>query len=60
MPATPSTMLELGTPMPSFRLPDAGGAILSSEQFRGAAGLPVVFICPQGQHRLQHQMEAWE
>jgi len=39
-------MLELGTPMPSFRLPDAGGAILSSEQFRGAAGLLVVFICP--------------
>jgi len=53
-------MLELGTPMPSFRLPDAGGAILSSEQFRGAAGLLVVFICPQGQHRLQHQIEAWE
>ena len=46
MPATPSTMRELGTPMPSFRLPDAGGAILSSEQFRGAAGLLVVFICP--------------
>jgi len=32
--------------MPSFRLPDADGAILSSEQFRGAAGLLVIFICP--------------
>ena len=46
MPVTPSTMLDLGTTMPSFRLPDADGASLSSDQFRGTAGLLVVFICP--------------
>ena len=44
--ATPSTMLDLGTSMPSFRLPDADGALLSSEQFKGAAGQLVVFLCP--------------
>ena len=46
MPVTPSTMIELGTTLPSFRLPDADGAPLSSEQFRASAGVLVVFICP--------------
>lgn len=46
MAVTPSTMLALGTTLPSFQLPDADGALLSFEQFRGAAGLLVVFICP--------------
>jgi peroxiredoxin len=39
-------MLELGTPMPSFRLPDTDGVIVSPERFRDAAGLLVAFICP--------------
>jgi peroxiredoxin len=44
MSATPSTMLALGTRMPAFRLPDANGAIVSSD---GYAGRPVLvaFIC---------------
>jgi peroxiredoxin len=46
MTMTPSTMLELGTPLPSFQLPDLDGNLLSSHQFRGAPGLLVVFICP--------------
>ena len=46
MALTPSTMLDLGTPMPAFRLPDANGIILSSAQFKYAQGLLVAFICP--------------
>src|SRR5438067_892207 len=46
MPMTPSTMLELGTALPSFRLFDVEGSPISSSQFRGAAGLLVVFLCP--------------
>src|SRR3989442_143769 len=46
MPMTPSTMLELGTVLPSFDLPDADGVPLSSAQFRVTTGLLVVFICP--------------
>ena len=46
MAAVSSTMLELGTPIPTFRLPDTDGTILSSEQFRDATGLLVAFICP--------------
>jgi peroxiredoxin len=46
MPMTPSTMLELGTPLPAFRLPDVDGAPVSSGQFQDAPGLLVVFICP--------------
>lgn len=46
MPMTPSTMLELGTPLPSFELPDVDGTPTSSDQFRGAGALLVVFICP--------------
>jgi peroxiredoxin len=46
MAAVSSTMLDLGTPMPAFRLPDIGGAVLSSDQFADAAGVLVTFICP--------------
>jgi peroxiredoxin len=46
MAMTPSMMLELGTPLPSFRLPDFNGNFISSDDFHGAPGLLVVFICP--------------
>jgi thiol-disulfide isomerase/thioredoxin len=39
-------MLELGTPLPSFQLPDVNGAIVSSSQFSNADPLLVVFLCP--------------
>jgi len=45
MAATPSTMLELGTTLPSFRLPDFDGRMRSSEEVRGEQGLVVAFIC---------------
>src|SRR5215510_9752142 len=46
MPMTPSTMLELGTSLPSFRLPDVNGRLISSTQFPESPGLLVAFICP--------------
>ena len=46
MSATPSTMLELGTALPSFRLPRLGGGDVSPEDFATAPALLVVFICP--------------
>jgi peroxiredoxin len=46
MPMTPSTMLQLGTSLPSFRLPDVNGRLISSTQFPESPGLLVVFICP--------------
>jgi peroxiredoxin len=45
MAATPSTMLALGTPLPSFALPDLDGTTITSEQFAGAPGLLVAFLC---------------
>ena len=39
MPMTPSTMLDLGTPLPRFELPDVDGIPVSSAQFSGAPGL---------------------
>jgi peroxiredoxin len=45
MPATPSTMLPLGTTVPSFVLPDFDGRQVSSDQVRGPNGLVVAFIC---------------
>jgi len=45
MPATPSTMLPLGTTVPSFSLPDLDGRTVSSEDFRTAPGLLVAFLC---------------
>jgi peroxiredoxin len=44
MTATPSTMLPLGTTMPSFRLPSATGEIVSSESY-ASRPLLVAFIC---------------
>ncbi len=47
MAETPSTMLPLGTPLPSFRLPDAvtGKLVDGAELARGKKGLLVAFIC---------------
>jgi peroxiredoxin len=39
-------MLELGTAIPAFSLPDPDGTTLSSEQLRNKAGMLVAFICP--------------
>ncbi len=46
MSLTPSTMLELGTPTPAFRLPDFDGHLLSDRDFQNAPALLVAFICP--------------
>jgi thiol-disulfide isomerase/thioredoxin len=46
MARTPSTMVPLGTPAPSFRLPDpASGVHVTLEDFEPAPGLLVVFLC---------------
>ena len=45
MAATPSTMLELGTALPSFRLPDFDGRMSSDTDFKSAPALLVAFIC---------------
>lgn len=45
MAATPSTMIALGTPAPSFRLSDPSRRIVSIDDFRNAPGLLVMFIC---------------
>jgi len=46
MSATPSTMLELGTTLPPFRLRDLDGKVATSNDFGNAKGLLVAFICP--------------
>lgn len=49
MAATPSTMLELGTTLPAFQLPDYNGTSVSSADLSGAKGLLVLFVsvhCP--------------
>jgi thiol-disulfide isomerase/thioredoxin len=46
MAETPSTMLDLGTELPPFSLPDLDGAIVSDQDFRNAKALVVAFICP--------------
>ena len=46
MTLTPSTMSDLGTPLPAFRLPDLDGQLRSDRDFLGAPALVVVFICP--------------
>jgi peroxiredoxin len=46
MSATPSTMLELGTTLPPFRLRDLDGKVATSNDFGSARGLLVAFICP--------------
>jgi peroxiredoxin len=45
MARTPSTMLELGTPAPDFRLPDFDGRMHGLADFAGAPALLVAFIC---------------
>ncbi|MBF2080424.1 MAG: thioredoxin family protein [Synechococcales cyanobacterium T60_A2020_003] len=46
MARTASTMLPLGTPVPSFQLPDTvSGAMISPETFADKKGLLVMFIC---------------
>ena len=45
MPETPSTMLELGTTLPSFSLPDFDGKTVSDADFKGSNALLVAFIC---------------
>ncbi|MGH7805578.1 MAG: thioredoxin family protein [Candidatus Binatia bacterium] len=53
MARTPSTMVPLGTPAPSFRLADPSGRVFSIEDFRDAPALLVAFICnhcPYVQH----------
>ena len=46
MVRTASTMLELGTPAPDFRLPDVvSGKTISLETFKGEKALLVMFIC---------------
>ena len=47
MPETPSTMLDLGTPMPDFTLPDLDGTLVSGKDVAaGAKAVLVAFICP--------------
>jgi peroxiredoxin len=46
MSATSSTMLELGTTLPPFRLRDLEGKVATSNDFGGTRGLLVAFICP--------------
>lgn len=45
MVLTPSTMVKLGTPIPEFSLPDTSGNLVSLEDFSGAPGLLVIFLC---------------
>ena len=45
MPETPSTMLDLGTPLPSFSLPDFNGKTVTDADFKGSQALLVAFIC---------------
>jgi len=45
MALTPSTMLPLGTPAPSFRLPDTDGSTVSLDDFAGAPAYLIIFLC---------------
>ena len=45
MALTPSTMLELGTAAPDFRLPNIDGKLVSLADFADAPALLVAFIC---------------
>jgi peroxiredoxin len=45
MALTPSTMLELGTQLPPFRLPDPQGRMVGSDDFADSPALLVAFIC---------------
>lgn len=45
MARTPSTMLDLGTTLPEFTLPDAVGNDVSTADIKGEKGTLVMFIC---------------
>jgi peroxiredoxin len=45
MAETPSTMLQLGTSAPDFKLPDPSGKLVSLNDFKDARALLVAFIC---------------
>jgi peroxiredoxin len=45
MAQTPSTMIELGTVAPSFRLPDTEGVMRSPDEDAAAPALLIMFIC---------------
>ncbi len=45
MAQTASTMLELGSAAPDFRLPDSSGKRVSLQDFRDSPALLVVFMC---------------
>ena len=45
MPHVPSVMLDLGTTLPSFSLPDLNGRTVSDADFKGSRALLVAFIC---------------
>ena len=58
MARTASTMLELGSAAPEFRLPDVHGKTVSLKDFEGSPALLVVFMCnhcPFVKH-IQHRM----
>jgi peroxiredoxin len=46
MAATASTMLELGTTLPPFRLRDLHGHLVSANDYAVSTGVLVAFICP--------------
>ena len=46
MAATPSTMLELGTTLPAFRVRDTHGKVVTSNDVASPKGVLVAFICP--------------
>lgn len=46
MAETPSRMVELGTALPHFRLPDISARVISDRDVSDQAALLVAFICP--------------
>ena len=58
MALTHSTMLELGTIVPDFQLPDVvSGEMISPGQFAGQKGLLVMFICRHCPYVIHVQQE---
>ena len=45
MAQTPSTMLDLGTAAPDFRLLDVSGKHVSRDDFKSASALLIMFVC---------------
>jgi len=45
MALTPSTMVQLGTPAPDFRLPNTEGEWTALSDFKAAPALLVIFLC---------------